>query len=102
MRDFSTATRLLPPAQGCRFGYPGKRKRMAVNRKAVAANASEKRDAYGWRNRVAVAESIVCFPRVAEAATLGWRRKTASRLGPTLTDGWATRKCFNCLRDKSL
>jgi hypothetical protein len=63
-----------------RFGYLGFVKvKELFNRKAVASNRYEQ--IKRRRNRFAVAESSKLVPRVAEAATLGWR--TEPRCGLT-------------------
>ena len=56
-------------AQGCRFGYLGTEAREFFNRNAVASV----REDFRGRNRDAVVILWVAFfPRVAEAATLGF------------------------------
>jgi len=50
MTSASAPTGLRPPAQGCRFGYPGQlRRRMIINRKAVGSFALEKSGATALR-----------------------------------------------------
>jgi len=55
----SAPTTLRPPAQGCRFGYPGKWKEIILNRKAVASFCIE--EIRSRRNRVAVEALVVLF-----------------------------------------
>src|SRR6185295_8593969 len=69
-RPSLTAKRLRPPAQGCRFGYPG------ITGENESSTATRLRHLVRFqirRNRVAVGINAFALPRVAEAATLGWR-----------------------------
>jgi hypothetical protein len=66
----STAKRLRPPAQGCRFGYPGIR---VKNDGSTATRLRNLRQVLVRRNGVAVGIKTFALPRLAEAANLGWR-----------------------------
>ena len=60
-----------PPAQGCRFGYPGK----LVKRQSTATRLRPflREKCTSRHNRIAVDDKFLSSPRVAEPATLGWR-----------------------------
>jgi hypothetical protein len=75
-----TAKRLRPPAQGCRFGYPG------ITSENDSSTATRLRHLHLFqirRNRVAVGMEAFALPRVAEAATLGWRTQPLRGKKPT-------------------
>jgi len=86
---FSAPTGLRPPAQGCRFGYPGKRRHQSINRNAVATALQLTR----WRNRFAVGiHSRTCSqgsrngnPGLEDIAPLGHSRQNILFHSPSLS-----------------
>jgi hypothetical protein len=69
---FDAPKGLRPPAQGCRFGYPGNswEKRFQPHRGCVVFS---ERNAQADTTALRLRTRSLSLPRVAEAATLGWR-----------------------------
>ena len=74
IRTAGTAKRFCPPAQGCRFGYPGYTFEYPISTQRGCANSQ---CALHPTNVDTTPLGLEMFafivPRVAEAATLGWR-----------------------------